>query len=264
MNIHPQSPKHEILAQRGAMLIETLVAITIFALAMVTIAMLLFPFMAGNTSGANRSQLDRLQIESLARALQDDASRYSPAFAYVGELRRNGSWVTPGEVFYTNGKSVYDLQHSQDFTNAASGTWSLVANTADNQSHTLIFLGDKGWIESVYRLNLKEVINDSQTNLAYTVERFGRQALDVSTNTTYVNTHRVYFEALNFNLANPDQNPPFFRSYGDGLATGQPPEGVLQILLPNPFSNRTINPLTLKSVYKTVTPLRFDLTTRGF
>ena len=250
----------------GFMLLETLVAISLFAIAMTTIAMILVPFFAGNNQNQYRPQMERLQMEALAHAMDKDAGMYFPVFAYAGELRRSNSWVTPGAVtYYQTNKKVYDLESASDFTNAVhtnSDTWTLTANSTTNIAYTLIFLGEKGNIEVVYRLKTQNVpvevvtdgVTNTNTNISYLVERFGQLTVDTNSNTVYGSTHRVYFEAPNFTLSAPDQDTPYFGNVGNG---------VIRVLLPNPFSKRTINPFSGASVYKTTTPLQFDLKMKG-
>jgi hypothetical protein len=244
--------------QKGFIALEVILAATIFALAVVSIAWVLFTFLAGNDQSTYLPLLQRFQMETVAQQLDKDQNTYKLAFAYTGELDYDNSWVTaPTPLTYKANFPLSQVANATDFTNATENTiapyhWSLVNTNSNNLSYTLLFVGTNGGVESVYQMTAQNV----PIGINYTVQRIGPE-LDASSNWVYSVTQRVNFNAANnSSLASPDQPWPYFAAI-DPL--------TIRVLLPNPFSQNMAQSVSSSSnaYYQKLTPLQFDLKMKG-
>lgn len=216
---------------RGALLLEVIIAVAIFALAMVTMSVMFFAVLS-DTQNEYEPYLERTQLEALCRALDRDFQTYKPIFAYEGELRYNGDWVTPGRYDLIDNTYPYEL-NQDNFQSRTDPNMTLPPNTASRKAYTLVFLGTNAQkdlslvtpnyyinMEVVYHLIAKDDPSGDPERIVYQVQRIHRKDGV---------TENVTFFAEGYSLSDEDQTLPEFVLQRDNL---------IRTVMPNPLSSR--------------------------
>lgn len=281
--------EHFIRTNRGVMLLELVLSITLFALGMVTMAMMFYAFLSGSKLGTYQPHADRLQMESVCRALDQDFQTYRPIFAYNVELQdQDNSWVLPGAITLQGSEArTYDFQQQYKPVEADPTSVALinelknndnfimqtglnpVVSTSTRRAHTLLFLGIRSaqaqsgryvvYIDVVYHILVTN--QNNPTRITYEIARIQRDEGEAKGI-----THYVTFNADGFDSSKLDQPAPEFFYEGNGVVQGNnvvQGTNVIRSIIPNPFSQRVINAVTANTVYKTPFILRYYLSTTG-
>ena len=267
---------------RGVTLIEVLIAIGLFSMALTIASMILFPILAGTQQAGALPHVQRIQVELLARQLEKDAATYSIIYAYPGEVRKSDGLSRlssmPVALAGASGGMLCQVNDERDFLAQANELSSALyygdpANPADNPDpnkrvYTLLMIGKTGQIEVVYYMSVR---NLSGGGLAYEVERIDAKGI----------SHRMTMQTpatdplgVDYSFSNPDQDLPYFRrnaqtqiedvagmtneekAYHERLAAPQ-----IEVLLPNPFSRSIFNAMTktVSYIYPNPMILRYYL-----
>lgn len=262
---------------RGYTAIEVLIAMALFALTMVTLAMVLFPFLAGYNSKAVLPHVQRVGMESLCRRLDQDAATYRTIFGYTGEVRfvgASGGRISPTKLTYMNGANPSTAKDPIDFLSTPAGTGRTLeispviwygqqaadvnhqAPDPDHQAHTLLFIGPSGSIDVVYHIHIKNLyLNGSAipNGLQYETVRADWNGP----------THQIVFQVsgkdvhgADYSLNNLDQSAPSIQQDTSGLIT---------VIFPNPFSSSILNSVasSVSYIYKNPMVLKYTIQTNG-
>lgn len=266
--------------QQGALLLELLLAISLFAVAVTLVAGAMLPFlmMTDNEISAE-AHVARLRVENIAQKLNYDSNTYDLAFTFDGKLVYNGTseWIGPGAISELRSANltggvyptfrVCDLSSSDEFLDYAildqGGATSRLALANTNapldassppniRHYTMVFVGDVMTqdvqpyygVASVYRMKVEDVMEGTNVSgIRYDIERLGPHG----------DSQRAVYLADGFDMAdNPDQTLPRFEAKEGGT-------DILEAFLPNPFSARKRNALTGGLIYHNKIDLNYSV-----
>lgn len=268
--------------EKGVTLIEVLIAVGLFSVALTIASMILIPILAGTQQEGMVPHMARIQTELFARQLERDSIAYSRMYAYPGEVRKSDglSRISATAITLSGGSGglLYKINDERDFLIQVTelsdalyyATSQNPADTSDPDKwvYTLLCIGKTGGIEVVYYMSVQNIVGGG---LSYEVERIDGEGI----------SHRVSFKTPSkdssgvlYSLSNPDQDLPYFRrnlqpqieevsgmtpeekAYRERLASPQ-----IEVLLPNPFSRSVFNPIskTVSYTYSNPMALRYYL-----
>lgn len=258
-------PDLNIKKTRGALLLEVLLAMFLFSIAIATMALIIFPLFQGTRTNTFRPHVNRVQLELLARALDHDFNTFGPVLVYNGQVQQGDSWISPATVTLNQGTPAEVTQDT--FLSRAEWqpgqTYNLAgnddSNTTDPRYYTLIFVGldsniDPGSgdytidIASVYRLIVQNNPPDPATpeRLSYQISRISlEEGL----------THAVSFDDEGLKLSDPGTKPRFVFTEDSGVA-------VIKAILPNPLSPTIVDDMGEHPYFDNIT-LFYNLSPGG-
>jgi|GEM_PF-4086275 len=226
------------LRQRAQTMLEMIVALTLFSMAMVVIAIVMAPIFATRFGQLVGPHTERLQMELLSRQIERDLLNCPVVYGYDGEVCYQ-SLSAPGtagdpldaERPLTGTFSLIDNPGPQSFllnnTNEIYTNTLHAYGTDPNQTaYTLVFFNNNGTREAVYHVSAQNTETTYPWGITYEVQRLSTNGL----------SERVMFQIVNdsgtstnscYSMANPDQDLPKFWTDTNGLQ---------HFLLPNPFS----------------------------
>lgn len=259
------------LGKKGASLLEVLIAMAFFAIAIATMALILFPFIAGSRTNTYRPHTDRIALEVLSRKLDADFNTFGPIFVFEGEvLDSTSSWITPNPLTLNLGTPGELTQDNFLTRTGLTASLNQDNDPANYRAYTLIFLSPEGGIDEfgryiihmdvVYRMSVSNdpLPPDTAERISYRIERLRRD--DGTPDLEVGVTDKISFTAEGldedgneFLMSNPDQELPYFKPDGDQI----------KVLLPNPFSKRVVNSLTSAETYLSPLKLIYNLAFRG-
>ncbi|MFZ5806125.1 MAG: type IV pilus modification PilV family protein [Verrucomicrobiota bacterium] len=264
VSLTPTSPTLTPCSKRGALLVEVVLSVAIFALAMVTMAMMFFAILSGSNSELARPLAERILIEDFCRTMDEDFNSYRPIFAYTNQFHTNtDAWITPGPIVLDPGLRLQDITQD-NFRYQTVPDAALVSNAATNKSYTMIFLGSESVLtnasanyvvypEVVYHLIVKDDPIGTTNRIAYHIRRFQRTTNGPSQSAGI--SHDIIFYADGFSMTGTnDQSQPEFYYLGSNVIRAQ---------VPNPLSGRVKDTAGGGQTFTYILPLIYRLNTQG-